>query len=88
MLINSHWSVKFLRDLSKSEELLAQLWYLRNLDVNSRDLFKETIFGSEILIAYAHAHHANNCNFCENRRVPKGEAYFPEAAVMLNYCLQ
>lgn len=61
---NSHWIVKFLYDSCKSHELSTQLRYFGSLDPTTRDLFAETIFSNELLIAYARIHHASECAGC------------------------
>ncbi len=79
----SHQIMEFLNKLCGSEDLAAQLWYLRSLDVNTRGLLQETILGNEILIAYTHISHI--CPATNKSKLRGAETYFSGATVILNY---
>ncbi|KLO09534.1 hypothetical protein SCHPADRAFT_562266 [Schizopora paradoxa] len=87
---NSHWIVKFLYDLCNSHELAKQLWYFRNVEVGMRNLFSDTLFQSELHIAYARVHHASKCTACAlyDPWVYGTGTFVAEATVMLYYYFQ
>ncbi len=58
---NSHWITQLLDTLCDSNVLADQLHYLRNLDVNTRALLQNTVFESEMLIAYTRICHISSC---------------------------
>lgn len=76
--------VQLLGRLFESDNLTAQLWCLRNLEMNAQALILETILGNEILIAYAHI------EFYATRlwtlTIPGVEIFVPGASVILYYC--
>lgn len=96
ILVTLRATTTFLRALCESEELVAQLRFLRDLDEDTRKVFHDTVFGNEILIAYVHVCHASllpnpaavypTCYPVLSYRGEK--TYSAGAAVMLSYYLQ
>ncbi len=83
---NSHWIAKFLNKLCDSDDLADQLHYLRNLDVNTRALLQNTVFESEMLIAYIRICHTSGCTYCFGDASIRGvETCIPEAKVLLHH---
>lgn len=82
----------FLEDLCKSEDLISQLLYLRNLDEDTRGLFQGSVFKNELLLAYAHVHHANTGSAGSSyydccHGIGRGKTYSAGATLMLDYYL-
>lgn len=75
--------LEFLYHLCKSEDLVVQLWYLRNLDNNTREPLQNTIFGNEILIAYAHVYSGY-----KNHKIGMEKVYSNCATTMVYYYLK
>lgn len=88
----SHWVVSFLSKFALSDNLDAQLWCLRNLDDDMRDILQGTVFSSEILIAYARIFYGSESPTRDGVSEPleaqpmRGvETYLLEIAVILCY---
>lgn len=87
-ILEHMWAIcYFLGDLCNSEDLISQLLYLRNLDEDTRGLFQGWVFGNDLLLAYAHVHHAKTFSDHFSNKCPTvggGKIFSIEATVMLD----